>query len=261
MAAAEIRLIPMFEDNYAYLITCAVTNEAALVDPAQPKAVLEVLKAETRPVRLTTLLTTHKHWDHAGGNEEMARAIPGLRVVGGEMEDTPIPACTLGVKEGDVVTVGALRFRVLFTPCHTRGHVLYFLENCSPPALFSGDTLFLAGCGRFFEGDAADMHRAMYEVIGRLPPETEVYCGHEYSVNNLRFAVHVEPGNAAAAEKLEWAKQQRAAGRPTIPSTLAEEKRYNPFMRVHEESLARAVRAEGPVAVMRAVRAAKDAFK
>jgi hydroxyacylglutathione hydrolase len=176
-----------------------------------------------------------------------------------------VPAATMEVEDGQVLELGHLQIRVLQTPCHTRGHVLYFVSapgEQQPPCLFSGDTLFIAGCGRFFEGSAQDMFTALCVKVARLPDSTLVYCGHEYTVNNLKFAASVEPDNEDVKRKLEWSMAQRQKGLPTIPSTLAEEKRTNPFMRVHELAVVAITNQSGndPVAVMKELRARKDAF-
>jgi len=134
-------------------------------------------------------------------------------------------------------------------------------ESGEPGVVFTGDTLFIAGCGRFFEGSATDMYRALVEVLGTLPPSTRVYCGHEYTVKNLKFAATVEPNNNAVAEKLAWAKAQTGKGQPTVPSTIAEEFTFNPFMRVRESSVqAHAGKAGDAIATMAAIRSMKDVF-
>uniref|UniRef100_A0A673MSJ0 Hydroxyacylglutathione hydrolase, mitochondrial-like n=1 Tax=Sinocyclocheilus rhinocerous TaxID=307959 RepID=A0A673MSJ0_9TELE len=152
-------------------------------------------------------------------------------------------------------SVGSLNVKCLSTPCHTSGHTCYFVtkENgTEPPAVFTGDTLFVAGCGKFFEGTADEMYKALIEVLGRLPPETCVYCGHEYTINDLKFAWHVEPNNEAIQKKLTWAK-------PTIPSTVADEFTFNPFMRVREKSVPEHAGTSDPIEAMRSIRKEKDA--
>ncbi|KAG8145454.1 hypothetical protein E2320_011984 [Naja naja] len=211
----KVEILPALTDNYMYLLVDEETKEAAIVDPVQPQKVLDA--AKKHGVKLTTVLTTHHHWDHAGGNEKLVKMEPGLRVYGGDSR------------------VGSLNVKCLSTPCHTSGHICYFVtkpNSSEPPAVFTGDTLFVAGCGKFFEGTPEEMYRALIEVLGRLPPETKVYCGHEYTINNLKFARHVEPNNAAIQRKLSWAKAKYDGGEATIPSTIGEEFTYNPFMRV-----------------------------
>ncbi|MBT9560961.1 MAG: hydroxyacylglutathione hydrolase [Myxococcales bacterium] len=250
--------IPILADNYAYLLIDPATGDAAAVDPADPGPVLSEVRA--RGLRLTHVLCTHHHGDHSGGNVAIADALPHVAVVGPQVDAARIPGLTHGVGHGDVVQVGSLTVRVLFVPCHTRGHVAFVAGEGAHegPALFCGDTLFVAGCGRFFEGSAEQMVTALFDVLGALPPETRVYCGHEYAVANLTFAATVEPENQAIHRKLAWAVAQRAAGLPTVPSTLAEEREYNPFLRVHVPALAR---GDTPAACMARLRDAKNAFR
>jgi len=249
----RIRQIPIFQDNYCHLLIDDGAGVAAAIDPAEPGPVRAALDAEG--VRLTHVLCTHHHWDHSGGNAEMAARIPGVEVLGSVQDAAKTPALTRQVSGGETVTVGGLRGSALFVPCHTRGHVAYLFGD----ALFCGDTLFVAGCGRFFEGDAREMHAALNEVFACLPGETRVFCGHEYTVANLEFAASVDPENPAVAAKLAWARAQREAGRSTVPSTLAEERTYNPFLRVHAPAIQAATGETDPVAVMSRLRALKNA--
>lgn len=242
------------------LYICA-TGVAAAIDPVEPDKVLA--RANDLGVKITSILTTHSHWDHAGGNVAMKEIIEQqdgrvVPVIGGQGDG--VEAATREVAHGDVVHIGTLAVEVLHTPCHTRGHVLYHVQD----ALFTGDTLFVAGCGRFFAGVPSEMHHALNEVVAKLPLDTKVYCGHEYTASNLRFAAHVEPNNAAIKKKLAWATEKTAAKEPTIPSTIADELATNPFMRVHEPAVQRFAMggccADDAVAVMGALRAAKDQF-
>lgn len=254
--------IPQLQDNYAYLIVDPATRAAAVVDCAEAGPVLD--EAARRGVRLGTVLATHHHYDHVGGNDDLRAALPDVRIYG-SAEDAPrIPGITDPVQDGDTVTVGGLRARVVFIPAHTSGHVAYHFAG--EQAVFTGDTLFAAGCGRLFEGDAAQMMASLGRLAG-LPDETRVYCGHEYTQKNLEFAVSLEPGNRAATEKLAAVRGLRAAGKPTIPSTIAEEKATNPFLRTASPELVASVQAKVPglapndrVAVFAAVRALKDRF-
>ncbi|XP_039333831.1 hydroxyacylglutathione hydrolase, mitochondrial isoform X1 [Saimiri boliviensis] len=255
----KVEVLPALTDNYMYLVIDDETKEAAIVDPVQPQKVVE--EAKKHGVKLTTVLTTHHHWDHAGGNEKLVKLEPGLKVYGG---DDRIGALTHKVTHLSTLQVGSLNVKCLSTPCHTSGHICYFVTKpggSQPPAVFTGDTLFVAGCGKFYEGTADEMCKALLEVLGRLPADTRVYCGHEYTINNLKFARHVEPGNAAVQEKLVWAKEKYNIGEPTVPSTLAEEFTYNPFMRVREKTVQQHAGETDPVTTMRAVRREKDQFK
>lgn len=255
----KIELLPALSDNYMYLLVDTETKEAAVVDPVEPVKVLDAVRKQG--VRLTTVLTTHHHWDHAGGNEKLTRLMPGLRVYGG---DDRVDALTKKVSHSHNFKIGSLNVKCLSTPCHTTGHICYFVTkegSDEPPAIFTGDTLFVAGCGKFFEGTAEQMHRALIDILGRLPPETRVYCGHEYTVSNLKFARHVEPDNEVIKKKLAWAKEQCSNGEPTIPSTLADELTYNPFMRVKEKSVQDHVKQTDSTETMRSLRKEKDGFK
>ncbi|XP_041978032.1 hydroxyacylglutathione hydrolase, mitochondrial isoform X2 [Aricia agestis] len=216
--AMDVKVLPALQDNYMYLIVDKATKEAAIVDPVAPETVLEAVNEQG--VKLTTVLTTHHHWDHAGGNEDLVKKHPGLNVYGG---DDRIGALTKKVTHNTKFNIGSLNVECLFTPCHTSGHICYYVtapEDNVDPAVFTGDTLFLGGCGRFFEGTADQMHKALIEVLGSLPDKTKVFCGHEYSVQNLRFALKVEPNNSDTKSKYDWCTKQRAEKKPTIPSTI-----------------------------------------
>ncbi|XP_040315376.1 hydroxyacylglutathione hydrolase, mitochondrial isoform X4 [Herpailurus yagouaroundi] len=255
----RVESLPALTDNYMYLIIDGETKEAAIVDPVQPQKVVETVRKHG--VKLTTVLTTHHHWDHAGGNEKLVKLEPGLKVCGG---DDRIGALTHKVTHLSTLQVGSLNVKCLSTPCHTSGHICYFVSkpgSSEPPAVFTGDTLFVAGCGKFYEGTADEMYKALLEILGRLPPDTRVYCGHEYTINNLKFARHVEPNNTAIQEKLAWAKEKYGIGEPTVPSTIAEEFTYNPFMRVREKTVQQHAGETDPVTTMRAIRKEKDHFK
>ncbi|XP_009866791.1 PREDICTED: LOW QUALITY PROTEIN: hydroxyacylglutathione hydrolase, mitochondrial-like, partial [Apaloderma vittatum] len=208
--------------------------------------------------------------DHAGGNEKLVKMEPGLRVYGG---DSRVGALTQKVSHLTSLKVGSLNVKCLCTPCHTSGHICYYVtkpNSSEPPAVFTGDTLFVAGCGKFFEGTPEEMYRALIEILGSLDPETRVYCGHEYTINNLKFARHVEPNNVSVQEKLAWAKAKYDSGEPTIPppiagefipSTIAEEFTYNPFMRVRWKTLPRPAGEPDPIRTMGAIRKEKDNFR
>jgi len=252
--------VPVLSDNIAYLLIDEATHIAAAVDPAEPDKVLAAAAREG--VEIKYILTTHHHWDHAGGNEGMVAQLPNLAVYGG---DDRIPKMTNKVGNSDSFQVGNnVRVDVFFTPCHTSGHVLYVASSTNsqqPKALFSGDTLFIGGCGRFFEGSASQMYHALIEVVAELPKDTQVYCGHEYTEQNLRFALTVEPQNQVLKEKYDWATKKRAAGQSTIPSTVEEELAFNPFMRVRERTVLAVTGQTDPIQAMDALRNQKNAFK
>ncbi|CAG5125523.1 unnamed protein product, partial [Candidula unifasciata] len=159
--------------------------------------------------------------------------------------------------------IGSLNVKCLFTPCHTSGHICYYVTGPSgqDPAVFTGDTLFVAGCGKFFEGTPQQMYKALIEILSSLPPQTKVYCGHEYTVNNLKFASTVEPDNPDISARLQLAQKQRSNGEPTIPSTIQDEHLFNPFMRVNVPSVQKHTGESDPVKVMGALRHEKDHFR
>ncbi|NXE01197.1 HAGHL protein, partial [Chaetorhynchus papuensis] len=255
----KVKVISVLEDNYMYLVIEESTRDAVAVDAAVPKRLLEIIRKED--VVLRAILTTHHHWDHARGNEELAQLFPGLQVFGA---DERIGALTHKVTHGQELTFGAIRVRCLFTPCHTSGHMCYFMwEDDSPhaPALFSGDTLFVGGCGQFFEGTAEQMHTNLTQILGTLPKDTKIFCGHECTIRNLKFALKVEPENEMVKEKLAWARQRDDEDLPTVPSTLQEEFLYNPFLRVTEEPVQRFTGRTDPVEVLRTLRSERDNFK
>ncbi len=246
--------VPMFKDNYAYVVVNPETAEAVVIDPAEPAPVLAALQKVG--ATLKAVLCTHHHYDHTGGNETLVDQLPGLEVIGSEGDAVRIPALTRSVKAGSEEQVIGLSYQVIDVSCHTGGHVAFlFGDN-----LFSGDALFVGGCGRFFEGDAQDMHNALITNLADLPDHTNVYCGHEYTLSNLRYALAVEPNNIALQDKMAWAKVERAAGRPTVPSTLGGERAYNPFMRVSAPDVKAFTGEEDPVEVMRVLREKKNQF-
>jgi hydroxyacylglutathione hydrolase len=232
----QIERIPTFGDNYTYLIICEATREAAVVDAPEEEPV--VRRVEETGARVTKILSTHHHPDHAAANPALA-ARYGAPVYGHPLDADRLAGFTHGVDEGDGVEVGQERARVLFIPAHTSGHIAYVFDDAK--ALFCGDMLFAAGCGRLFEGSAQMMYTALCEKLAALPDDMRVYCGHEYTESNLLFAAHVDPDNSAVQEKLAQVQAIRAnkaadwhdatPAEMTIPSTIGEEKATNPFMR------------------------------
>ena len=232
--------IPAFNDNYIWLL--AHGPEAAVVDPGDAAPVLQRL--QQRGLRLAAILVTHHHGDHVGGVEELARAT-GARVHGPRGE--PIPAREVALAGGDRCEVLGIAFDVLEVPGHTRGHIAYHA-----PALrwlFCGDTLFAGGCGRLFEGTPEQMTESLAR-LARLPAETRVYCAHEYTVSNLRFALAVEPDNGALRARQQACIARRERDEPTVPSTIAEERATNPFLRCDVPAVRRVAeaRAAAPLA-------------
>jgi hydroxyacylglutathione hydrolase len=232
----RVERIPTLRDNYTYLLVCESSGEAAVVDAPEEAPV--VARAEALGVRLTKVLSTHHHYDHSQANPALAKRYDAP-VYGHRSDEGRLPGQTHGLEEGDTVSVGREQARILFIPAHTRGHIAYVFDDAH--AVFCGDTLFAAGCGRLFEGTPEMMYTALCEKLAALPDETRVYCGHEYTASNLRFAAHVEPDNAAVKQAVERAARIRAnaaadwhdaaPGEMTVPSTIGDERATNPFMR------------------------------
>ncbi|MCX8071662.1 MAG: hydroxyacylglutathione hydrolase [Candidatus Binatia bacterium] len=256
----EVVPIPQLVDNYAYLVIDPKTKKAAVIDCAEAGPVLEEVRK--RDVQVTALLPTHHHYDHVGGHEEFLRTFP-VDVYAYVGQRSRIPGCTREVSEGDEIRIGALITSVIFIPAHTTGHVAYHFPG--EKVVFTGDTLFVAGCGRLFEGDAATM-MASLQKLASLPDDTKVYCGHEYSQKNLEFALQLEPRNQALQQKYQRVLTLRQQGLPTVPSTIAEEKATNPFLRWHSAELQASLRQVDPnlplepVAIFAKVRSLKDAY-
>ncbi len=246
--------VPCLSDNYAYLVT-AGGQDAVVIDPSEVEPVAAALAREG--LRLAAILCTHHHHDHVGGNEGLLERFGKVPVFAHESDQGRVPGQTELVKEGAPVTIAGLTFEPLHVPGHTTGAVAYFGHG----AVFTGDTLFVGGCGRLFEGTPAMMFTSLCEKLATLPADTKVYCGHEYTASNLRFALHVEPDNAAAKEKLARVTEMRGRDEPTVPSTIGEERATNPFLRVAEAGVRERFPGETPADVLGAVRRAKDSFK
>ncbi len=221
----EIVRIPVLTDNYVWLAHEPQSGEAVVVDPAVAEPVLA--EAERRGWRITQIWNTHWHADHTGGNAAI-KAATGCLVTGPAAEAARIPTLDRQVREGDRVSLGDVEASVLEVPAHTAGHIAYNLP--SEGVIFVGDTLFAMGCGRLFEGSAEQMY-ANLRRLADLPPETRVYCAHEYTMSNGRFALTVEPDNAELAARMAQVEAARAAGEATVPTTIALERATNPFMR------------------------------
>jgi len=254
----EVVPIPCFEDNYAFLLVDAATGEAAVIDAPEAEPILAAVAK--RSLRLTAVLCTHHHWDHIGGNEALAAAFPDLEVIGLASDAARIPALTRALADGETVEVVGLRATCLHTPGHTLGAVCYHVAK--EGWLFTGDTLFGGGCGRLFEGSAAQMQTSLAR-LATLPGDTQVWFAHEYTATNLRFAARVEPDNPALADRYGRVRGQRTAGVVTCPSTVTEERATNPFLRWDEPAVIKAARAHGasdttPTEVFAAIRRWKE---
>ena len=252
--------VPQLSDNYAYLVIDESTKQAGVVDCAEAEPVVRTARAHG--VQLVAILPTHHHLDHVGGNEDLLKLLP-LEVYGYAGQAQRIPGCTREVHEGETIRIGNLTARIIFIPAHTTGHIAYYFEG--EQAVFTGDTLFAGGCGRLFEGDAAMMRQSLAKLLA-LPDETQVYFGHEYTEKNLRFALTLEPGNAALCAKHAWAVEQGRQQQPTTPTTIGSERDTNPFFRWNSPELRATLHRQFPdlalddVSVFAKTRALKDTF-
>jgi hydroxyacylglutathione hydrolase len=248
--------IPVLIDNYIYLIHEPVSGETAVVDPALAQPVLDIL--DKKGWRLACILNTHHHWDHVGGNPELKQKT-GCRIIAPQSDRDRIPGIDTGVGEGDVITLGACPARVIATPGHTSGHVVYHFAEEN--ALFCGDTLFAMGCGRLFEGTAEQMWTSL-QKLKALPASTRIYCTHEYTQTNGRFALSVEPDNPQLQQRMEIVNQRRSKHLPTVPSTIEQELATNPFFRENSPALQAAINMinRTPIEVFAEVRRLKDKF-
>jgi len=256
--AAKMKVIPVpvRDDNYAYLLVDTTTNKAAAVDPYDVPKVQAA--AEEAGVQIVANITTHHHYDHSGGNKAFASAFPDAPVYGGSNQ---IPALTQLVKDKDEFKVGeGISVRCLATPCHTQDSICYYVTSSSSPhsgGVFTGDTLFVAGCGRFFEGTGEEMHRAL-TYLGTLPDQTVVYNGHEYTPGNLAFAKSVDGDNAALKRLSQIVEENKIV---TCLTTIGDEKEWNPFMRLQSAPVQSATGKSGDSAIMDELRNMKNNFR
>jgi len=256
MSTLEIQQIPTRNDNYVYLARDSASGLVAVVDPSDADPVLETL--DRLGWKLTHVLATHHHNDHVGGVPELMDKT-GCIVVGARVDAARIPGISVEVGDGDTYMLGEAEAKVFDTPGHTSGHIAYWFSDSR--ALFCGDTLFALGCGRVFEGT----HEQMWTSLSKfkeMPDDTQIFCAHEYTQANARFALSVEPDNADLQAYSKGVDEKRAAGTPTVPSLMGDERKANPFLRADKDELIRAVGMEGkgPVEVFAEVRTRKDNF-
>ena len=252
----DIVQIPVLTDNYIYLLHDSVSGETAVVDPALAKPVLDLL--ESKGWQLTYILNTHHHWDHVGGNLELKQNT-GCKIIAAYADSERIPGIDRGVFEHDVISLGLHQAIVIETSGHTIGHIVYYFAK--DEALFCGDTLFAMGCGRLFVGTAEQMWTSL-QKLKVLPPSIRVYCTHEYTQANGRFALSVEPDNFKLQQRIIEVAELRSANQSTVPSTIGNEKATNPFFREDSVSIQKnlGLESQSPVLVFTELRKRKDSF-
>ena len=251
----RILQLPALRDNYIYLLYDPETATAAVVDPAVAEPVLD--KLAELGAELVAIFNTHHHHDHVGGNLQLLDRYPRAVVYGSQADRGRIPGQTVELKAGETVEFAGRRATVLFVPGHTRGHVAYYFPESGD--LFCGDTLFAGGCGRLFEGTPEQMVGSL-DQLRQLPELTRVWCAHEYTLNNLRFALTVDGDNPDLQARYQQVAALRQAGSPTVPSTIGEERRTNPFLRWDQPALQAATGVQDPVRVFARLRGMKDQF-
>ncbi|PHH71601.1 hypothetical protein CDD80_5120 [Ophiocordyceps camponoti-rufipedis] len=245
-------------NNYAYLVVDDESKEAVIIDPANPPEVTPLLKEaiDNGGIKLKAIVNTHHHWDHAGGNKKMELAELGSRpveVVGGK----DCEGVTRTPAHGETWKLGDVTVRSVHTPCHTQDSICYYMEDGTGRAVFTGDTLFVGGCGKFFEGSAGEMHEALNKRLANLPDDTVVYPGHEYTASNAKFAMSVQPSQAIDRLRQYAANETVTTGKFTI----GDEKKHNVFMRVDDANIQMVTGESDPVGVMGKLREMKNGFK
>lgn len=256
----KVEIVPCLLDNYAYVLVLEDGAQAIVVDPSESKPVLEALsRLHASPI---ATLCTHHHKDHVGGLPELAERFPDMRTLGHPADRKRVPWLTDDVAHQELIQIGSTSVLALHVPGHTHGSISWLVEGCA----FTGDTLFVAGCGKLIEGTAQQMFTSLHEVLGSLHDSTSVYCGHEYTASNLRFALRVDPTNTVASKKLEDTLIRRFGGDPTVPTTMAEERMTNPFLRCSARPVLETARREGcrsldPLSVFTWLRDRKDHFR
>ncbi|KAF8866703.1 Metallo-hydrolase/oxidoreductase [Acephala macrosclerotiorum] len=256
----HIQSIPMWtgsSDNYAYLVTDDKTKDTLLIDPANPEEVAPVVKEliSSGKINLTAIVNTHHHWDHAGGNNKLL-AIPefkGKPIIGGK----DCEGVTQTPKNGEGFKLGDIDVKALYTPCHTQDSICWFMEDSTGKVIFTGDTLFHGGCGRFFEGTPEEMHTALNKTLAAVPDDTKVYPGHEYTKANVKFAVSVLQSDPVKKLQAFAENNKETQGKFTI----GDEKKHNVFMRVDDPEIQKATGQTDPTEVMKKLREMKNSFK
>ena len=248
-----IEALPLLTDNYAWLLRQPGDSACAVIDPAAAAPVRDFLAA--RQLSLRWILVTHHHLDHTGGVAELA--VDGVRVVASTRDRARVPAVTDAVADGAILQVLGSRVEVLAVPGHTQGSLAYHLPTAA--AVFTGDALFAAGCGRLLEGEPEQLYASL-QRLAALPPTTQIFCGHEYTARNLAFAQSLDPGDLAVAARLREVLAARARGAATVPASLAVELATNPFLRAHQPALAACLGTPPGLPTFVALRRRRDRF-
>jgi hydroxyacylglutathione hydrolase len=256
----EIIRLPALSDNYIFLLHDPLTKTAAVVDPAEPQPVLDCL--QRLGAQLVAIFNTHHHGDHIGANQTLLNKFSQIVIYGGAEDRGRIPGQQVYLREGDRVSFGDREAIVYFIPGHTRAHIAYYFAPSLPEEtgeLFCGDTIFAGGCGRLFEGTPAQMVNSIGKLRD-LPDNTRVWCAHEYTLGNLKFALTIEPNNLLLQQRYQRVTEQRSRGEATVPSFLSEEKQTNPFLRWDSNTIKQAMGLTEPSRVFGKLRGMKDNF-
>lgn len=254
----QIHRINAWSDNYIFLLQAG--GAAAVVDPTEAEPVLQ--KLIEIGATLTAIFNTHHHGDHVGGNRQLLAKYPNATIYASETDRGRIPGQQVFLNDGDRVTFGARTAQIFFVPGHTRGHIAYYfapVEKGAPGELFCGDTLFAGGCGRLFEGTPAQMVDSLSK-LRQLPDNTRVWCAHEYTLSNLKFAVTVDEQNQELQQRYQQVQAARKLQEATVPSILGIEKKTNPFLRWDQPALQTAAKMQEPARVFGRIRGMKDMF-
>ncbi|CAN1844536.1 Probable hydroxyacylglutathione hydrolase 2, chloroplastic [Linum perenne] len=256
-SSLQIELVPCLRDNYAYLLHDADTGTVGVVDPSESIPIIDALTKKNR--NLTYILNTHHHYDHTGGNEEL-KARYGAKVIGAGVDRERIPGIDIVLNDGDKWMFGSHEVLVMETPGHTRGHISFYFPGSA--AIFTGDTLFSLSCGKLFEGEPEEMHASLKKITS-LPDDTKIFCGHEYTLSNSKFAMSIEPNNESLEAYTAEVAHLRSKSLPTIPTTLKVEKACNPFLRTSSTEIRRSLKIPETASdseALGAIRRAKDNF-
>ncbi len=253
----QVLRVPVLTDNYIFVLVDAVSHTAAVVDPAWSIPVLDILEKEQ--AKLVAIFNTHHHPDHVGGNQDLVQHFPQAVIYGGAEDRGRIPGQQVYLADGDLVTFAGRTAQVFFIPGHTKAHIAYYFPATSnePGELFCGDTIFGGGCGRLKEGTPAQMLQSI-DRLRQLPADTRLWCAHEYTRSNLKFALTVEPHNSDLQERVQLI--EKSGSLPTIPSTIGLEQKTNPFLRWQQPAIQAAVHSQDPIQTFARLRSKKDQF-